>query len=219
MPAKGPAEAIIELLEVMNELRSPGGCPWDRQQTPESLAPYILEEATEVIDAIESGNPEAVRDETGDLLLQVVFIARIFEERGLFSFSDVAEGITEKLVRRHPHVFGDSGRTLSHAELDRQWEAIKRRENAPAPETSHPLGHIPSHLPALQRAQKILDRAQKCGLALSGPAVAADTLSDRPTAAELGAALFGLVVRTRAAGFDAEQILRQHLRNLLAETA
>ena len=105
MTQKNPHNGIDLLLEIMSTLRGPGGCPWDAEQTPESLAPYILEEACELIDAIEAGDKNEIMDELGDLLLQVVFQARIFEENGLFDFDDVANTISEKLIRRHPHVF------------------------------------------------------------------------------------------------------------------
>ena len=113
------SQALERLLEIMATLRSPEGCPWDAKQTPKSLKPFLLEETYEVLEAIDHGDPGGIRDELGDLLLQVVFQARIFEERGDFDFSDVAGAISEKLIRRHPHVFergktesGDSGRPM-----------------------------------------------------------------------------------------------------------
>lgn len=217
MDAKDPAQATLQLLDVMKALRAPDGCPWDIQRTPESLAPYIIEEAAEVVDAIESGNPRAIKDETGDLLLQVVFIAQIFQERGLFDFGAVANTISEKLVRRHPHVFGDRDRSLSEPELDQQWEAIKNREQKTGAEKMTPLGHIPSSLPALQRAQKVLERARKNGLPLPGPATPRKRPAEHSTAEALGEGLFALVIQANEAGLDAEQILRQHIRKLLAE--
>ena len=106
MPGRDPCQTLRELLATMHALRAPGGCPWDAAQTPESLAPYIIEEACESIEAIETGTPEMIADELGDLLLQIVFQAEIAAERGQFDFADVAAGINAKLVRRHPHVFG-----------------------------------------------------------------------------------------------------------------
>lgn len=217
MDAKDPARATLQLLNVMKALRAPDGCPWDIQRTPESLAPYIIEEAAEVVDAIESGDPQAIKDETGDLLLQVVFIAQIFQERGLFDFGAVADTISEKLVRRHPHVFGDRDRSLSGPELDQQWEAIKNREQQTCAARMNPLGHIPSKLPALQKAQKVLERARKNGLPLPGPAAPRKKPAEHSTADGLGEALFALVIQANEAGLDAEQILRRHIRKLLAE--
>lgn len=217
MDAKDPARATLHLLNVMKALRAPDGCPWDIQRTPESLAPYIIEEAAEVVDAIESGDPQAIKDETGDLLLQVIFIAQIFQERGLFDFGAVADTISEKLIRRHPHVFGDRDRSLSGPELDQQWEAIKNREQKTVAERMNPLGHIPSKLPALQKAQKVLERARKNGLPLPGHAAPRKKPAEHSTADGLGEALFALVIQANEAGLDAEQILRRHIRKLLAE--
>jgi MazG family protein len=215
MHAKDPAQAMLDLLDVMKALRAPDGCPWDAQQTPQSLAPYILEEAAELVDAIETGDVDAIRDEAGDLLLQVVFIAQIFDEGDHFDFADVAESIASKLIRRHPHVFSECDRSLSDSELDHQWESIKRQEKKNPDETIHPLGQIPGKLPALQRAQKLLDRAHKNGIDLPPTHALQNKLPRQPTENMLGEALFSLVKQTREAGFDAEQILRQHVRKLL----
>src|SRR3712207_976639 len=123
-----PSTDITRLLEIMAALRTPGtGCPWDLEQDFASIAPYTLEEAYEVVDAIERGDPADLRDELGDLLLQVVFHARMAEEQGAFAFPDVVEAITRKLIRRHPHVFGDA-RDLSPGEVKSLWDEIKREE-------------------------------------------------------------------------------------------
>ncbi len=216
MQTEKTCQALLELLDVMRTLRSPDGCPWDAEQTPLSLAPYILEEAAEVVDAIESGNPAAIMDETGDLLLQVVFLAQIFSEQEAFDFADVANSISRKLVRRHPHVFEQSNNALSAAELDRQWETIKRSENPEADASNHPFGHIPVNLPALQRARKILDRAAKVDLL---DRIDSDCQPSEPfTEAEFGQELFKLTAQGRRYGLDAEQALRQHIRRLLDDT-
>ena len=215
MQSEKANQAILELLDVMHRLRSPGGCPWDAQQTPLSLAPYILEEAAEVVDAIESGDPTAIQDEAGDLLLQVVFLAQIHSEQSLFDFADVARGISHKLIRRHPHVFEQSNQGLSAAELDQQWERIKRSEKPEADCGSHPFGQIPVNLPALQRAVKVLDRADKAGWLAQLDSHCAD---NKPlTETELGQELFKLAIRGRRAGLDPEQALRHHIRRLLEE--
>jgi len=152
--------AIVRLREIMAKLRSPGGCPWDADQTPQTLRPYIIEEAYELVEAISSGNKEKIKDELGDLLLQVVFQARIFEEAGDFGFDDVATGISEKLVRRHPHVF--EGTTYTDAsELHRQWDAIKRQERAATREDSSILAGLSTALPSLMKAEKILTRIDR----------------------------------------------------------
>src|SRR3712207_538891 len=125
-----PSRDVARLIEIMAALRTPvTGCPWDLEQDFASIAPYTIEEAYEVADAIERGDLADLRDELGDLLLQVVFHARIAEERGAFAFPDVVEAITRKLIRRHPHVFGD-GRDLSPDEVKHLWDRIKREEKA-----------------------------------------------------------------------------------------
>lgn len=213
MPSENTCQPILELLDVMRRLRSPGGCPWDAEQTPLSLAPYILEEAAEVVDAIECGDPAAIQDEAGDLLLQVVFLAQIHSEQALFDFSDVARGISHKLIRRHPHVFEQNNQNLSTAELDQQWERIKRSEKPTDDCVSHPFGQIPVNLPALQRAVKLLNRADKVGMLSQIDHSSAD--NNPLTESELGEELFKLAARGRHAGLDPEQALRRYIRQLL----
>lgn len=170
-----PSTDITRLLEIMAALRTPGtGCPWDLEQTFASITPYTLEEAYEVVDAIERGDLADLRDELGDLLLQVVFHARMAEEQGAFAFGDVVEAITKKLIRRHPHVFG-STKDLSPAEVKSLWDSIKAEEKAErkaerarmglSPEAHEAgfLGGIPTALPALTRAQKLTAKAAKVG--------------------------------------------------------
>ena len=159
-----PGTALLRLVEVMDKLRV--SCPWDRKQTHESLAPYLLEESYEVLDALESGEPDALRDELGDLLLQVVFQARIAADRtdGTgFTIDDVAEGIVAKLVRRHPHVFGDV--TVSGAdEVISNWDAIKAAERAAAGgEPGSALDSVPFGQPALTLAAQLQRRAGAAG--------------------------------------------------------
>jgi len=146
--------ALLDLVATETRLRGPDGCPWDREQTHASLARHLVEEAYEVLDAIEEGDPEHLREELGDLLLQVVFHAQLAEDAGEFDVDGVARAITEKLVRRHPHVFGDL-RVDSAGEVVRNWEAIKREEEG----RTDPLAGIPSALPALQLAAKLQKRA------------------------------------------------------------
>ncbi len=159
------AHGIARLVEVVAELRGPGGCPWDREKTLESLKPYLIEEAYELIDTIESDDVEHHREELGDVLLQVVLQAQIRNEEGAFDFEDVAEGIAQKLVRRHPHVFG--GVDVADSEdVVRRWEAIKveeRRAKGGDETVASVLEGIPRHLPALQKAQRMQQRAAKVG--------------------------------------------------------
>lgn len=159
-------QPLAALLEVMARLRDPGrGCPWDLAQTFATIAPYTLEEAYEVADAIESGDPARLKDELGDLLFQVVFHARLAEERGWFDFAEVAGTIGEKLVRRHPHVFAEPQSAIDEAALSRQWEEHKARERAAAGggEDRSALAGIALALPALSRAVKLGRRAGRVG--------------------------------------------------------
>src|ERR1700722_7328537 len=155
--------ALAKLLELMARLRDPkSGCPWDLKQTFSSIAPYTIEEAYEVADAIERHDQAHLRDELGDFLFQVVFHARMAEERGWFAFAAGANGITEKLTRRHPHIF--AGAQLAEADLVRVWEEQKAQERAAdASAQSGVLGGVPRALPALTRAAKLGRRAARVG--------------------------------------------------------
>jgi len=151
---------FARLVDIMARLRAPGGCPWDREQTPQSLRPYVLEEAYEVLEAIEQGDPTALCEELGDLLLQVVFQAELAAEAGTFTIADVATAISDKLERRHPHVFGDA-RADTADEVARNWRRLKAVERTPS-DTSIVDG-VPGALPALARAQKVGDRIAHAG--------------------------------------------------------
>jgi MazG family protein len=159
-----PGDRLTELVEIMRALRSPEGCPWDREQTLESLRPFLLEETYEALEAIDSGDPAALREELGDLLFEVVFLAHIAEEAGQFSIADAIETIATKLVRRHPHVFGDAERAQSAADVLGRWEELKRDERAatggPVKTT---LGGVPKTLPGLLRAYEYGSRAASVG--------------------------------------------------------
>ena len=170
-----PSRDLAALLDIMAALRTPGsGCPWDLEQDFASIAPYTIEEAYEVVDAIERGDLADLKDELGDLLLQVVFHARMAEEAGHFAFPDVVEAITSKMIRRHPHVFGDA-KDLTPAEVKGLWGAIKAQEKAlraqarataglpPEPEAKGLLGGIPPSLPGLTRAVKLQAKASTVG--------------------------------------------------------
>lgn len=218
MTHKDTHNSVDSLLKIMQALRSSDGCPWDRQQTPESLTPYILEEACELIDAIEQGSPEHILDELGDLLLQVVFQAQIFKEKNQFDFNDVAAGITDKMLRRHPHVFDRNGSETHADDLNKQWDEIKRSEA-----THNKISmadHLPRNLPALQRAQKLIARTyrvnrqtelfkvhQKLTQTMSHPGDSNE--SSQLDEEALGQALFQLVILAHDARLDAETALRK----------
>jgi len=157
------AETFTRLVEIMARLRGPGGCPWDREQTPETLRPYLLEEAYEVLDALDAGDAAAVRDELGDLLLQVVFHAQLAAEAGRFTVADVAQAIADKLVRRHPHVFGDV-RVADADEVMRNWRRIKAEERRTKGEDRDLFAGVPAALPAVLRAQQLGEKAAQVGL-------------------------------------------------------
>jgi XTP/dITP diphosphohydrolase len=192
----GEGSRLLELVEVMDRLRN--DCPWDREQTHRSLAPYLLEETYETLEAIESGDRAHLREELGDLLLQVVFHARVAAEAGSqgFTIDDVAGGIVDKLVHRHPHVF--AGLEVAGAdEVNANWERLKDVEKGRA----SVLEGIPVALPALALADKVLGRAARVGVAPRE----GDDLGDR---------LLALVVEARGSGRDAEQELRHAVRAL-----
>jgi tetrapyrrole methylase family protein / MazG family protein len=153
---------INRLLEIMRKLRAPDGCPWDREQTVETLKPYAVEEVYEVIDAIDRGDLEDHCEELGDLLLQVVFQAQLREEAGAFNFEDVAKSISDKLVRRHPHVFGDVN-VADADEVLENWNAIKAGEKAGKAPSESILDKVPKHLPALLKAHDLQKQAAKVG--------------------------------------------------------
>ncbi|VVM07807.1 partial nucleoside triphosphate diphosphatase, partial [Methylacidimicrobium cyclopophantes] len=152
--------AIDRLSAILARLRAPDGCPWDREQTHQSIKGQLLEECYEVLEAIDRNSPEELKEELGDLLLHVLFHAQMASERGAFTFCDVAEGLSEKLIRRHPHVFGDAS-AKNADEVITHWEQSKRKEK---PERQSIFDGIPRELPALLRAQKYQGKASKLGL-------------------------------------------------------
>ncbi len=203
-----PGSELLALVRVMDRLRSPGGCPWDLEQTHESLVPYALEEAFELAEAVESGDRAHLREELGDLLLQIVFHARVATEHpdDPFDVDEVAAGIVAKLVRRHPHVFADteSADAPTAAHVEANWEQIKRDEKGRA----SVLDGVPVALPALARADKVLGRLERAGLARG----MRPEMTDVPLPDDLGAHLLGLVASARRSGIDAEGALRQAVR-------
>jgi ATP diphosphatase len=222
--AMTPSRDIHRLIAIMAALRTPGtGCPWDLEQDFGSIAPYTIEEAYEVADAIDRGDYDHLADELGDLLLQVVFHARMAEEQGLFAFGDVVEAITTKMIRRHPHVFGEA-RDLSAAAVKGLWDRIKADEKAArgAKEPAGVLAGVPVGLPALTRALKLQEKAGKVGFDWNDPRAvlakireeadeveAALDAGDRgEAAAEVGDLLFAVVNLARHLGGDPERVLR-----------
>lgn len=157
------AEAFTRLVGIMARLRGPGGCPWDHEQTPETLRPYLLEEVYEVLEALDGGDAGAIRDELGDLLLQIVFQAQIAAEHGRFTVVDVAQAIADKLVRRHPHVFADV-KVSGADEVVRNWSKIKAEERRAAGKGDDPFASVPNALPALLRAHQLGGKAAHVGL-------------------------------------------------------
>ena len=202
-----PGDGVSELVAVMDRLRSPGGCPWDARQTHRSLAEYLLEEAYETVEAIESGDRDDLREELGDLLLQVVFHSRIAEEdvEDPWGIDEVARGIVAKLVRRHPHVFAAEDGVTTAEHVESRWHELKAQEKGRASVTEG----IPEALPALLRASKMLARSEHLGVPLpdvGDPLVAVDDEES------LGDLLLVLVAASRARGWDAEAALRDAVR-------
>jgi MazG family protein len=231
--ARAPGAGLLELMGVMARLRRE--CPWDAEQTHESLAPHLLEETYEALDALESGDPDAVREELGDVLLQVYFHAEVASERSDgtgYTIDDVANGIAAKLIRRHPHVFGDVN-VSGPDEVKLNWDAIKAAERqAKGGGPGSVLDGVPFGQPALALAAQLQRRAQRAGVpddladltavgaepvsrggVGAGPAGAGSAPSEPGSAAsELGAELFALVARAREAGLDPELELRAAAR-------
>lgn len=212
-------EALLGVVEVVDRLVSPGGCPWDAEQTHESLVPHLVEEAYEAVDAVAgAGTPAGdaeLADELGDVLLQVVLHARIAVGRGAFDIDDVARGLVAKLQRRHPHVFGEGGSRVEvadAAEVQANWDRLKAAE---APGRGL-LDGIPATLPALARAQKVLGRLERAGL---GRPVPPSPGGPRDAAEAIGISLLGLVAAARERGVDAEQALRTQVAALEARHA
>ncbi|WP_218079564.1 nucleoside triphosphate pyrophosphohydrolase [Anthocerotibacter panamensis] len=229
MSAPSDPTAIQTFLDTVARLRE--DCPWDREQTPQTLCPYILEEAAELVDAIESGNSDAVLEELGDLLLQVVLQTQIYSEQGTFDFAQVCARINAKMIHRHPHVFGTTTVTSS-AEVAQNWEVLKAQEKAPQA-LSEKLHSLPKHLSGLTTAHKISNKVAQIGfewpdlagvlaklqeeLAELEQALATETTERQ--AEELGDVLFTLVNVARWQGFDSETALRQTNRRFLQRFA
>jgi tetrapyrrole methylase family protein/MazG family protein len=217
VPSRAGGERLLELIKVIHRLQAPDGCPWDREQTHQTLARHLLEEAHETLEAIDSGDLERLREELGDLLLQVVFHAEIASRDGEFDIDDVAETIVAKLIKRHPHVFGDV-QVESAAEVLVNWERIKAEEKG-----EHPVDdEIPATLPALARASKVQRRAAGFGFdwrtrdaALAKVREELDELeraSPEEAEDEMGDVLFAVAAFGRQLDVDPETALRRATR-------
>jgi tetrapyrrole methylase family protein/MazG family protein len=193
--------SLDTVVRITERLRAPEGCPWDREQTHASLRPHLLEEAYEALAALDSADPARLRDELGDLLLQIALHAQLAREEGTFDASEVARKLNEKLIRRHPHVF--AGKEIAGGDLLAQWEGIKREEQDGG---AHGLlGGVPRELPALFAAERMLERAAR--VKLEPPRL--DLPLDVDDQDFLGELLFDVVAAARDAGFDAETALRE----------
>ncbi|HIJ90766.1 MAG: nucleoside triphosphate pyrophosphohydrolase [Desulfobulbaceae bacterium] len=214
------AEKFLALLEIINRLRAPDGCPWDKKQTPQTFKQYLIEETHELLEAINDNNPSHICEELGDLLFQVIFLNNLYQEKNLFNLSDVIDAISTKMIRRHPHVFG-SETIDSEQELRQQWQTIKNQENKEKGQPRHPLDSIPKSLPALRRAQRVADRVAREGFdwpdlsgAMGKLAEEFEELQDafangtrEHIREEFGDLLFALTVVARKADIDGEDAL------------
>ena len=218
-PRKG--SGFADLVDVMALLRSPQGCPWDREQDHRSLRRCLLEEAYEVLDAIDRGDAAALCQELGDLLLQVVFHAQLSAEAGEFDISDVIRGLHEKLIVRHPHVFGDKTIETAEAVVD-EWESLKREQR----QQTHvdQMADVPKAMPALARAQMVLRRAARAGVARTAEEARAtveesakSVLAGSEPERNLAELLLAAVDLARTAGVDAEQVLRERVTRYVEE--
>jgi tetrapyrrole methylase family protein / MazG family protein len=218
---QSPDVLFDRLLAIMHRLRAPGGCPWDREQSRTSLKPYLIEETYEVLEAIESGTPEALREELGDLLFQVVFHAEIAAERGEFTMADLLAHLGDKMVSRHPHVFGDASVDTPGQALA-QWEALKQREAEARGRRRSVIDGVPRALPALVRAQRVQSKAARVKFdwpdaaaawtkveeEMREASAALDSADGGRFADELGDVLFSLVNVARLSSLDAEDVLQ-----------
>jgi len=213
------SDGVEAIFEVVHRLRAPGGCPWDREQTHESLRPYLLEETYELLEAIDAGDDAKMREELGDLLLQVAMHAEIAAEAGRFDASEVSEAVAAKMVKRHPHVFGDVS-VANADEVLRNWEHQKIQESRKAGNDDSVVDRVPASLPALAWALGLQKRAARVGFDFATPAAAAESVAeearelsadagDRDRAfEEMGDLLFAIVSLARSLKVNPEDALR-----------
>jgi len=224
----GSGELFERLVGIMARLRGEGGCPWDREQTRDSLKPFILEEAYEVLEALDEGDLEKLKEELGDLLLQVVFQAQVASERGEFTIAEVLTLIADKLVRRHPHVFGEAKATTAR-EVLHNWELLKQNERREKAGKASALDGVPKELPALLRAHRLQEKASRVGFdwkeagevfrkveeELSELKTAARTAGLQRIEEELGDLLFALVNLARFLQVNPEDALRKAITRFI----
>lgn len=217
-------EALPRLVGIMRRLLGEGGCPWDREQTITTLRPFVIEEAHEVVDAIDRGSPEAIREELGDLLMQVVFLAELARAEGWFGPDDVVDAISDKMVRRHPHVFEDAT-VADSAEVLARWEKGKAEERAAKGEPRSALAGVPVAMPALLRAVRVGEKASRVGYDWPDAAGAREKIAEElgeldaaaasgdatRTEEELGDLLFAIASWARKRAIDPEAALRRAL--------
>ena len=211
--------AIDELLETMARLRAPDGCPWDREQDHQSIAECLVDECSELLETIDRLDMDHMREELGDVLLQVVFHSQLARESGHFDFEAVAREINDKLIRRHPHVFGEGSLDTSDQVLH-QWDAIKALEKKNMPQTDSVFKDLPPSLPALMFAVDIFKQIQKKELS-TGPLVdreSIQTMADSMDEETAGALLFEVAAACRSKGIDPESALRRYARAVQYET-
>jgi MazG family protein len=222
-PDRSAGDAFQQLVEIMARLRGPGGCPWDHQQTLRSLRQFVLEEAYEVLDAIDRDDHSDLRGEIGDLIFEGVFLARIAEDDGQFTVTDSLRAIADKLIRRHPHVFGDAAGVTTPGQVLEQWEQIKAREQKDAGQTRSVLRGLPKALPALLHAYEIGTRVAAVGFDWSRAAPVLDKIEEEVaelrraferegparTEEEMGDLLFSIANLARKIGIEPEAALRQ----------
>ncbi|MEE9911077.1 MAG: nucleoside triphosphate pyrophosphohydrolase [Deltaproteobacteria bacterium] len=213
-------EELQELIALIRKLRAPEGCPWDQKQSRQDIGEYLLDESYEVVDALAENNPHHIQEELGDLLFQILFIAEISAESGEFTLEDVMRGIKEKMIRRHPHVFGDV-KVNSIREVKENWQEIKKRERSGQESENDFFGSIPRSLPALKRAQKMTAAAARCGFDWANADDVLDRMNEelgeladvrvtgdaKRIEEELGDILFTLVNLSRFLSIDAETAL------------
>lgn len=200
-----PARTLEDLLAIVQRLRDPGGCPWDREQTHASLRPNLLEESYEALEALDLGDADALAEELGDLLVQITFHADIARRAGEWTLEDVIEGTVDKLVRRHPHVFAEDGPKLETAEqVSKQWDELKRKE----PGRDSITDGLPSGMPALAYTAALQRRAGRAGLPAPGGDAGLSGANEAEQEAAAGRMLFELVARIQASGVDPEVALR-----------
>jgi XTP/dITP diphosphohydrolase/tetrapyrrole methylase family protein/MazG family protein len=202
----------------MARLREPGGCPWDQEQTHATLVRCLIDEVSELIDTIDRNDLPHMREELGDVLIQVVFHARLAEEAGLFNFDDVAREINEKLVRRHPHVFG-TGKLETSDQVLAQWEVIKATEKKNGPKPSSVFKNLPPRLPALMFAEAVWKQIGKKQLPVAESVDSAQVtaLAGHLTPETLGRMLFEITAAAQAKGLDPEDALRKHANQVMRD--